>query len=369
VQPQTTKKTSTWTPTRLQNLLRHKSGRYYARAYVGGKEIWQSLGTSLFSVAEIKLADFLKQYRSARRRGKRIASAKITFGDASEIHLENLDCRIDIKQRTRDYWRETLKGLRKSWPELSDMPLRSITEPDLKKWAKRYSEIASDARYNNTVHLLRHVLNVGIDQGVLAYNFADKLERKTISTKNPPLPTLAQFNALLSEMWDGHGRFSKACADLTAGLAFTGCRLKEARWLTWGDIDFESGRITIRGHPATGTKSGEARTVRLLPDASTRFKRMRKDFSNDGPDHRVFRVGECQKAMNRAMEKIGMKRITHHDLRHFFATRCIESGVDIPTIAYWLGHRDRGITLMKRYGHLRDEHAAAAAERVSFQAG
>src|SRR5262249_47066350 len=42
------------------NPLRHKSGRYYARAYVGGKKVWQPLGTSHFSVANVKLAKFLE---------------------------------------------------------------------------------------------------------------------------------------------------------------------------------------------------------------------------------------------------------------------------------------------------------------------
>ena len=26
-------------------------------------------------------------------------------------------------------------------------------------------------------------------------------------------------------------------------------------------------------------------------------------------------------------------RLTHHSLRHLFATRCVESGIDIPTVA------------------------------------
>jgi len=30
----------TWEKTRFQNLARHKSGSYYARAFAGGKEIW-----------------------------------------------------------------------------------------------------------------------------------------------------------------------------------------------------------------------------------------------------------------------------------------------------------------------------------------
>jgi integrase len=46
--------------------------------------------------------------------------------------------------------------------------------------------------------------------------------------------------------------------------------------------------------------------------------------------------------MTHAAEKIGMKRVTHHDLRHLFATIWAESGVDIPTVSRWLGHKDGG---------------------------
>jgi integrase len=49
-----------------------------------------------------------------------------------------------------------------------------------------------------------------------------------------------------------------------------------------------------------------------------------------------------------------------------FATICIESGVDIPTVSRWLGHKDGGALAMKTYGHLRREHSIAQAQRVSF---
>src|SRR5215467_5670182 len=125
-------KIPTWTRTKTQHLYRHKSGRYYARAFVSGKEVWQSLGTTLQSVAEAKLGKFLEHYRGVRRKGKRIGSVKMTFNDAAEIHLRNIDRRIGVKKRTRDYWRETLIALRKSWPTLFEMQLRSITEEELK---------------------------------------------------------------------------------------------------------------------------------------------------------------------------------------------------------------------------------------------
>ncbi len=56
-------------------------------------------------------------------------------------------------------------------------------------------------------------------------------------------------------------------------------------------------------------------------------------------------------------------RIVHHDLRHLFATTCIEAGVDIPTVSRRLGHKDGGALTMKTYGHLRDEHSTAAAKK------
>src|ERR1041385_3250571 len=54
-------------------------------------------------------------------------------------------------------------------------------------------------------------------------------------------------------------------------------------------------------------------------------------------------------------------------LRHLFATRCIEAGVDIPTVSRWLGHVDGGALAMRTYGHLRREHSAAMAQRVTFE--
>ena len=64
------------------NLLRHKSGRYYARAFASGKEVCKSLKTSHYSVAEAKLAEFLKEHRERVNNGNGEVSAKMTFGEA-----------------------------------------------------------------------------------------------------------------------------------------------------------------------------------------------------------------------------------------------------------------------------------------------
>src|SRR5436305_9856471 len=159
------KSTKTWQKTRKPNLLRHKSGSYYARAVAGGKEVWKSLKTSHFSVAEAKLAEFLKDHRKRRSNANGEVSAKMTFGEAAAVHLRNLDDNLSIKPRTRDYWRECLAALQKSWPGMNETEVRKITKTDCKEWAREYRKTVSPTRYNNTVSVLRHVLNVAVEAG------------------------------------------------------------------------------------------------------------------------------------------------------------------------------------------------------------
>ena len=81
---------------------------------------------------------------------------------------------------------------------------------------------------------------------------------------------------------------------------------------------------------------------------------------------RAFRLSEAQKSIDAACKTLGIERITHHDFRHLFATRCIEAGVDVSTVSRWLGHSDGGALAMRTYGHLRQDHSQAQAAKVTF---
>ena len=75
---------------------------------------------------------------------------------------------------------------------------------------------------------------------------------------------------------------------------------------------------------------------------------------------------ECKRSLQQACKAAELPRLSHHDFRHLFATRCIQSGVDIPTVARWLGHSDGGALLQRTYFHLVDEHSRKMAERVTI---
>jgi len=107
------------------------------------------------------------------------------------------------------------------------------------------------------------------------------------------------------------------------------------------------------------------RFVPIIPAMRELLERLHHE-QTPKPTDRVCVLGECEKSLTNACKKNEVARITHHDLRHLFATRCIEAGVDIPTVSRWLGHVDGGALAMKVYGHLRRSHSQQAAQLVTF---
>ncbi len=210
------------------------------------------------------------------------------------------------------------------------------------------------------------VIDVAIEAGSRYDNPAKFIKKLRVRQKDLQLPNRDQFLKMVEHIQRVNKRFSRHCADLVRFLAFGGFRKSEAASITWADCDFEKKEITVRGDPETGTKNWSIRRVPMIPDMIQLLEKLRNQRPDEPTTQRVMVVRECQQAMNRGAVTVGMARITHHDLRHLFATLCIESGVDIPTVSRWLGHKDGGALAMKVYGHLRDQHSVNMAQRVTF---
>ena len=154
---------------------------------------------------------------------------------------------------------------------------------------------------------------------------------------------------------------AKHSADLVELLAYTGTRLNEARNLLWSDVNFAGNKINLRV-----TMNGEPRMAPMMAELKALLQKLKEESPGSRPESTVAKVFEAQKSIASACMKAGIAKITHHDLRHLFATTCLEAGIDIPTVAHLLGHKDGGALAMKTYGHLRDEHAQRMIKLVSY---
>jgi integrase len=76
-------------------------------------------------------------------------------------------------------------------------------------------------------------------------------------------------------------------------------------------------------------------------------------------------VKDTKTAFNKAVKRAGIKPPARfHDLRHTFATRMVQAGVDLPTLQEILGHAS--IITTRRYAHPAPAHKRAAMDRLVF---
>jgi integrase len=344
-----------------ENLLKYKpSGVYFARVRVNGTLYRKSLKTTSLSTAKDKLVDFKKEKRKATPDTQECA--KWTMGDVIDLFLERLERRQDIKESSKHTRRDWLTALLKAWPGFRDTTVSKVTKDDCLAWAERFSDYSA-ATFNAASDTLRMLFDLAVEKGARGNNPAADIAKKTIRLKELHLPSPEQFQQFVTEIKTrDRSRWRKEAADLVRLLAFTGLRIGEARKLCWQDVSFEPGTIRVRE-----TKNGKPRTVPMISDARQLLLRLRSECPDLKPTDPVMLVNECPESMTSAAKRVpGMHRITHHDLRHLFATKAIESGVDIPTVSRWLGHSDGGALAMRVYGHLRDAHSTSMAAKVSF---
>ena len=358
---------------KVPNLLQYVStGKYFARVKVEGKLIRRSIEANTFEEAKLALGDFRKDHSEPETKAG-------TFGAALKSYLRSSNTDHLLSEQTKRYRRYCIKALLASWPGLRKTPLAKLrlqrtadgTEAHVKdpafqlcqEWAQGFSAAKDEQYYNNTLTTLRTILEIG---GIARdRNPARKVKRVGVKPAELHLPEPEQFTKILELVETSGAGQQQNCADLIRFLAFSGCRISEARKVTWADIDMGREQIRVQNAKTRKRNSGASvRQVPIIPPMRQLLERLQK--SNPLPSARVCLVGECEKSLTRACGIIGIERITHHDLRHLFATRCIEAGVDIPTVSRWLGHSDGGALAMQTYGHLRQAHSAAMAQRVTF---
>lgn len=167
---------------------------------------------------------------------------------------------------------------------------------------------------------------------------------------------------------------------------YTGIRLGELCALKWSDIDFEAGTMTVsrtvsrvKSFKEDGNKTAllvgtpkSSKSVRKIPlpdfvlKHSTEFKTYyanENDYVISGTDTPID-PRTYQKLYQKIIASAGVKYRKFHAIRHTFATRALELGIDIKTLSEMLGHANVSITL-NIYTHSLMEQKKIAMDKLN----
>ena len=161
---------------------------------------------------------------------------------------------------------------------------------------------------------------------------------------------------------------------------YTGLRIGELMALEWSDIDLQKGIIKISKSCHDIWKNGEYVKVidtpktqsseRIIPLPKQLIAYL-KDWKKQAAGNYVISgerrhgapVRSYQKTFERVLKHLDIPHKGFHSLRHTFATRALECGMDVKTLSELLGHKNPTITL-KRYAHSMLEHKAEMMNRL-----
>ena len=162
-----------------------------------------------------------------------------------------------------------------------------------------------------------------------------------------------------------YGSYSDNLTPLVLLALNTGLRFGELTALTWTDVDLTGEMLTVR---AEGAKSAKARYIPLNTEALSVLRAWKPTEKAAGFVFPGKALGERLTDIKTAWLKVSGSKgadisdFRFHDLRHTFASRLVQRGVDLNTVRELLGHADIKMTL--RYAHLAPEHKAAAVARL-----
>lgn len=155
---------------------------------------------------------------------------------------------------------------------------------------------------------------------------------------------------------------------------YTGLRIGELCALRWSDIDFENAVLAVNGTQARTANGVEIlspksrssrREIPLPPFLLQKIQALPKEsefvLSHKGKpvDVRTYR-----RHFKSILEQAELPDIKYHSLRHTFATRALEVGMDYKTLSEILGHSTVSITL-HLYAHSLKEHKRKQMDKLN----
>jgi integrase len=345
--------------------------KLYMQTRVAGEKSARkiSLDSTGLEAARAEMADIRKKNLGE---GLPATGLRPLFGDYARKYLEFQRTVRDSGKKPRTIAREDHSLVH--WiAAIGNVRLDKITKPMITGFVKARLEKGLKPRtVNIDVIVLRNVLNEARDEGLISNLPTEGIKPKKVNTPVRSLLSPAAFENLCKAA-DACRMNSVQLLDYVRLLAYCGARRDEGLALKWEDVNFERRFLRIGADGLA--KNSKARHVDFNAQLEAHLKAMASRRVPDSqwlfPSRQRGQVDKPAKTLREsfliARKKAELEGLGFHDLRHYFASMAVMSGIDFKTIAEWLGHQDGGMLVGKVYGHLLPEHKQRMAERLIFE--
>ena len=360
-------------PRRGDNIFRRKDGlweaRYLKEIDLYGKKKYGSVYSRSYAEVKQKRQDALDNILLNQ---KPVSYRNVTIDELIEewLCINKSRLKLSTYQRYCGYWsnhiKNTIGGTKAIY--ITPIMIHHTSEGILKKGLSRQT-------VNSIMVFLHSILKYGHSQYHLPlpefkYHRVEPKEMRVLSRDEQH-----RLNEYLKEDIDIY--------KLGVLLAlYTGIRVGELCALRWEDVQDNCIHIkqTVqRLHKEDGngtvlviTEPKTSKSIRTIPLMSSlneyvEFFRAQKGdqtYILGSTYKRITEPRVIQYKFKRYMKDLGIEGATMHTLRHTFASRAIEAGVDVKSLSELLGHSAVQISL-NRYVHSSLSHKRANVEKLS----
>ena len=336
-----------------------KSGKYFARASGYGKRIGKAFDN--LPSARMWLSE-----RQLNADKPMLFNETMTLNEWYEYWIENIKL-TTVKLGTYQSYeriydnriRDTLGHRRLQEIKLIDC--QCLLNSELKKHKA--------STVNQTLICLQQIFNSAVDNELLEHSPVQKAKVRVGRREERRVFTADEQKRFIEHIKTHRFKYRDECLFILE----TGLRIGELLGLKWSDVS--GGKIHVRRSMYYDYKSRQYIETTTKTDAGTRTIPLTTKAKSILANRKVTRIDyiflksnqttrvNIDKSLWWACDKIGIDRISIHGLRHSFATRCIENGMNPKTLQKILGHANLNIT-MNLYVHVTDETLVKEMQKI-----
>lgn len=256
-------------------------------------------------------------------------------------------------------------------PCIGELDLNEVNYSVLSKFIAKRKESGnlktggglSSSSVNGIIVLLKNSLNEAVEFGIIENNPCRNLKKMRDESKKVDALTINEQRKLEDYVLS-NGK--KELIGIMVCL-YTGVRIGELLNLKWTDIDFKKKIIFVsRSVVCTKNYDNKYVTIVQLPKtpSSKRMIPVPVELLKKLIDLKRACLGEYIVSRNRqpisirsyqyifasTLQKLKLRKMGFHSLRHTFATRALECGFDVKTLSEIMGHSSVSITI-NLYAH------------------